>query len=72
MKKVSGSFTVEASIIIPILLMLLVVTIDLGVQMYEESECLLGQIETEELDAVKLFYLQNEIGDWIENGNSIY
>lgn len=72
MKKVSGSFTVEAAIIIPILLILMVVTIDLGVQMYVESENLLRQIESEELNIVKLFYLQSEIGDLIQDGDSIY
>lgn len=72
MKKVSGSFTVEAAIIIPMIFMLIVVTIDVGVQLYMESESLLQQIESEELDIVKLFHLQNEIGDLIENGDSIY
>lgn len=72
MKKVSGSFTVEAAIIIPMIFMLIVVTIDVGVQLYMESKSLLQQIESEELDIVKLFHLQNEIGDLIENGDSIY
>lgn len=72
MKKVSGSFTVEAAIIIPILLMLMVVAIDFGIQMYVESESFLRQIESEELNIVKLFHLQSEIGDLIEDGDSIY
>lgn len=72
MKKVSGSFTVEASLIIPILLMLVVVTIDFGIQMYQECDCLFEKIVSRDLDVVQLFYLRSEIGDLMTNGDSIY
>lgn len=73
MKKVRGSLTVEAALIIPLWLALCILAVDSGVQMYMECLDTVEAAATEEkLDAVRLFYICNGIGDMIENGNSLY
>lgn len=73
MKKVKGSLTVEAAIMIPLLLFLIVTAINGGVELYLECQNMVTELESEEkTDAVRLFYLWNGIGDMIGDGDSIY
>lgn len=73
MKKVKGSLTVEAAVIIPLLLFLIVAAIDGGVELYLECRNMATKLESEEkTDVVQLLYLCDGIGDMIEDGNSLY
>lgn len=73
MKKVRGSLTVEAAMVIPLLLFLIVMAIDSGVQLYLECQDTIMALESEEeQNTIRLFYLYNGIGDMIENGDSLY
>lgn len=73
MKKMNGSMTVEAAIMIPMLLFLVASAIDGGVEMYLESQNSVLSLEKEEkIDVVELFYLCNVIGDRIGNEDSLY
>lgn len=73
MKKVRGSFTVEAALVIPLWLALCILAAASGVQLYLECRDTALEIEAEEnMDAVRLFYICNGIGDIIEDGDSLY
>lgn len=73
MKKVRGSLTVEAAIVIPLVLFLVVFAIDGGVELYLECHNTVMSLEAEEkVDTVRLFYVCNGIGDMIGDGDSIY
>lgn len=73
MNKVKGSLTVEAAIVIPLLLFLIVAAIDGGVELYLACRNTVIALEEEEkTDTVRLFYLCNGIGDMIGDGDSLY
>lgn len=73
MKKVRGSLTVEAALIIPLWLALCILTVNSGVQLYLECLDTVEAVEAEkEIDIVRLFYICNGIGDMIEDGDSLY
>ncbi len=73
MRKIDGSFTVEASLIIPLLLFLIVIAIRGGVDLYLECRATVECLEQEEhLDAVRLFYLWKETGELTNHGNTVY
>lgn len=67
-----GSFTIEASIIIPFVLCIMVYVLQMGIQFYQESierECMEG---VEKWDAVSTFYriqmLKEMEEEWAEDG----
>lgn len=63
----------EAALVIPILFLVILTAIDGGVEMYLECQEMLAALESEEKqDTVKLFYLCNEIGEIVGDGDSIY
>lgn len=73
MKKVKGSFTVEAALILPLWLALCVLAVDSGVHLYQETLDTVAAVEAEkDIDVIKLFYICNGIGDIIEDGDSIH
>ena len=73
MRKVRGSLTVEAAIVIPRLLFLVVMARDGGVEMYLECRNTVMALEAEEkIDAVRLFYFCEGVGDIIGEGDSLY
>ncbi len=73
MRKVDGSLTVEASLIIPLLLFLIVIAIRGGVDLYLECRATVECLEQEPpLDAVGLFYLWKEAGEFTDHGNTVY
>lgn len=73
MKKIKGSLTVEAAIMIPLLLFLIVAAIDGGVELYLECRNTVTALEEEKTtDTVRLFYLCNAIGDMVEDGDSLH
>lgn len=67
---VQGSFTIEAAIIVPMLVFLFAITINCGLEMYTECRDMAVKIqEEEELDIVTLFYRYQKIGDMVEDGD---
>ncbi len=73
MRKVDGSLTVEASLIIPLLLFLIVIAIRGGVDLYLECRATVECLEQETpLDVVGLFYLWKEAGEFTDHGNTVY
>lgn len=73
MRKIDGSLTVEAALIIPLLLFLIVIAIRGGVDLYLECRATVEYLEQEEpLDAVGLFYLWKEAGELADHGNTVY
>lgn len=73
MKSVRGSLTVEASIMIPMLLFLLAGAIRISVEMYLECRDMVVALEAEEEpDTLQLFYLRSGIEDIAGDGDSLY
>lgn len=73
MRKLRGSLTVEASLVLPLLLFLLATAINAGIALYSDCRDTVHAVEREEtLDAVRLFYICNGVGDIIEDGDSLY
>lgn len=69
-KKIQGSFSIEAAIIVPMLVFLFAITINCGIEMYTECrDMAIGIYEEEELDIVALFYRYQKIGDMVEDGD---
>lgn len=69
-RKIQGSFSIEAAIIVPMLVFLFVITINCGIQMYTECrDMAIGIQKEEELDIVTLFYRYQRIGDMVEDGD---
>lgn len=66
MKKVKASFTVEASLILPLILMVFMLAMSTGIRLYEECLQTGEQISQGEFDAVKWFYRCKEMGELIE------
>lgn len=63
-RSVKGSLTVEAAIILPLLLGLLGLVMSSGIQMYTECrDTAVSILEEPDLDIVKTFYRWQEIGD---------
>ena len=62
MKKYKGSFTVEASYILPVVLACILVAVDLGISLHEEVQAQVeAQMEKEPFDMVKAMYQQEYI-----------
>lgn len=63
----------EAALIIPLWLVLCMLAVNSGVQLYLECLDTVEAVSSEkEIDAVRLFYISNGIGDMVENGDSLY
>lgn len=66
----NGSFTVEASIYIPVLLFFYLFVMRVGMELYTETRETAVQIETEEkVEVLKLFYQKEGVEDLLEHGN---
>ncbi len=64
MTKVRGSLTIEAAIILPLVLLLFGAAMDGGIQMYTECrDTAVSIAEEKEIDTVKLFYRFKALGD---------
>lgn len=73
MRKVGGSLTVEAAIMIPLLLFVFAIAIESGMKMYMECQDTVLELESEEkIDVVQMFYIWNGIGELIGDGDTIY
>lgn len=69
-KKIQGSFSIEAAIIVPMLVFLFAITINCGMEMYTECRDMAIEIQKEEeLEIVTLFYRYQKIGDMVEDGD---
>lgn len=72
-EKVRGSLTVEAAIVVPLVLFVFVLAMQSGISMYTECRDTAAAIrEEEELDIVKLFYRWREAGEFLGNEDGIY
>lgn len=70
MKMKKASLTVEAAIIFPIVLALFLLTMQTGIDLYEESRKTAElMMEEENQDTVKLFYRWNLLGEAIKDGD---
>ena len=57
MKKANGSLTIEAALILPILLMLFALAMDGGIRLYQECQnTAISVREEEEIDIINMFY----------------
>lgn len=73
MKKIRGSYTVEAALVVPLWLMLCLLTVNTGVQFYENCHTLTAEIaDMEEIDAIHLFYISQGIGEILEDGDTVH
>lgn len=73
MKSVKGSLTVEAALVFPVLLFLMIFTMQMGLQMYTECrDTAVSILEEQDLDIIKQFYLRQNIEGITEDGNSVY
>lgn len=73
MKRVRASMTVEASLILPLVLFLFGLVMQMGIAMYEECRDTAAAIQEEsDIEIVEIFYHWKKVGEWIENGDSIY
>ena len=72
MKKVNASLTVEASLIFPLILLVFVLAMSGGIQMYEECRDEAAAIGAEmDFDTIKWFYKWQGVGEIIENEDYI-
>jgi len=61
-----GSFTIEAAVIIPFLLFLMISVLQMGISFYQESSMRTSLIQLSGFDAVSMFYriqIISEIGE---------
>lgn len=66
----NGSFTIEASVYIPLLLFFYLFVMRAGTELYTETRETAVQIQTEEqVEVLKLFYRKEGVEDLLENGN---
>ena len=73
MKRVRASMTVEASLILPLVLFMFGLVMQTGIAMYEECRDTAVAIQEEsDVEIVETFYHWKKVGEWIENGGSIY
>lgn len=73
MRHVKGSLTVEAALVYPILLFLMIFTMQTGLWMYTECrDTAVSILEEQDLDIIKKFYLRQNIEGMTEDGDSVY
>ena len=73
MRRVKASMTIEASLIVPLLLFLFSFAMQTGITMYEECIATAKEIQEEpDLDIVKTFYHWKKVGEWLEDASSLY
>lgn len=68
MKKVSGSLTIEAALIIPLVLMLFMLAMNEGIQLYQECRDTAVSIrEEEEMGVINMFYNWKMLEDIVKD-----
>lgn len=63
-----GSFTIEASVIIPIYLFFIIMVLELAISFYAESTQREDSMQMEELDMVSAFYRLQMMYEFVEKG----
>lgn len=72
-EKVKGSLTIEAAVIVPLVLFVFVLAMESGLSMYTECRDTAVSIRDEEkYDTVKLFYCWREAGEFLGNEDGVY
>lgn len=65
--------TVEASLILPLVLFMFSFVMQMGITLYEECRNTAVAIQEEpDMEIVDTFYHWKKVGEWLENGDSIY
>lgn len=73
MKRMKASLTIEAAMILPLLLFLFGFVMQAGITMYEECRDTAEAIQGEPaIEIVETFHHWKKVGEWIEDGNSLY
>ncbi len=68
MRRVEGSLTIEAALILPLVLSLFLMTARAGIMLYMEyEETSVSILKEKEWDTVKYFYMWNKIGEFMED-----
>lgn len=71
--KAKGSLTVEAALVYPIVLLLMIFTMQTGLGMYTECrDTAVSILEEQDLDIIKKFYLKQNVEGIIGDGDSVY
>lgn len=65
-KYYQGSYTIEASLIMPFLLLIMIATIDIAINYHEEIKEVAKEEEVEEIPIVKMFYQTEFAEEWIK------
>ena len=66
-----GSLTIEAALVVPLVLALFAFAMKSGIQMYTECRDTALAIE-QEIEAVKMFYSWQEAGELFQNEDTVY
>ena len=70
MKKVNGSLTVEAALILPMMFLVIGLAMDGGLQLYRECcKTVAAVSEEEDFEVVQLFYHWKAVEDLVKDGN---
>lgn len=70
MKKLNASLTIEAALVVPMVIFLFAITMQTGLRLYTESKDLaLAIAQEEDFDAVEMFYRLEVLGEIIGNEN---
>ena len=68
-----GSLTIEAALVVPLVLALFAFAMKSGIQMYTECrDTALAIGQEQEIEAVKMFYLWQEAGELFQNEDRVY
>jgi len=70
-KVLKGSFTIEASIIVPFVLFLMIMVLEIGIHFYQESISRQPMHELQKIDTISTFYhlqMVQELGKELKDG----
>lgn len=68
MKKINGSLTIEAAIILPLVLMVFVMAMNGGIRLYQECADTANSIREEaEIDVIRMFYGWKLLGEAVQS-----
>lgn len=73
MRKQKGSLTVEAALIVPLVLTVFALTVNAGISLYTECrEMAAAAMAREDVDAAQLFYARERVKDIAKYGDSLH
>lgn len=70
MRRWNAALTVEAAVIMPMVLILLAAAMHIGIELYMETEALAAEIQKrEELPILEMFRQTERLGEMFDEGN---